>query len=184
MSDDPTNKHLHNLVAKIQEDVSTKLQTENDSSNVLLKGHLLIENLLDEVLAAFDLRPDRGWRAGFHDKVSTLNKIVKNEELKSLHKLINEIVPLLFSLNDVRNDLAHNIRFSLSESSVNQVGMHLGSAYVLVKYESGHAEIRKNLVYCLETAAWKLGLILFNQIETLKRKQAEQAKAQQKPAVN
>lgn len=161
------NKHLENLLEKIVDDFNSRVKSEKEISNVLLKGHLLVENLLQETLVSFDLKIGIN-RISFYEKIKRLSDFNTGEVF--IQSKIKEVVPVLFSLNETRNNLAHNLDFQVSESDVNRIGLNIGSEFILQKYKTGHSNTRENLLFCLNHAIYKLGLIMFLQIEEIKDK--------------
>lgn len=160
------DKHLLDLIERIQYDFNDKVKNENNASNVLLKGHLLIENILEECLSVYDIKTNFISRLSFYEKIKLLSEIIsKNDFLKERMK---NIVPMLFSLNSVRNNLAHDLGFNISEADINNIGLKLGSEYVVKKYEVGHKETRENLLFLLDKIVYELGLIIFLKIDEIK----------------
>jgi hypothetical protein len=160
------NKHLVNLVEKIVSDLNSKVKTETEPATILLKGHLLLENLLEEVLAVFDLqKKQKISRLSFYEKIKLLSGTNSGN---NINPNIKEACDLLFSLNEVRNNLAHDLNFKISESDINKIGINLGSEYIIKKYEIGYKKIADNLIFLLEKTVRSLGLILFIKIELLK----------------
>ncbi|MFZ2252728.1 MAG: hypothetical protein WAW13_00975 [Minisyncoccia bacterium] len=139
------NSHLENLIKKAVTDFNNIVGTETDVSNMLLKGHLYIENLLDEVLAIFDQRVEN---RTFSFKIKTLERVKDKCSLSIQKKDLEDLIPSLYALNSVRNNLAHNLNFSPDETSVNRIGITLGSKYIIEKYENGQDKIKQNLLFC------------------------------------
>lgn len=161
------NKHLTNLVAKIKADFNERVESEENSSNVLLKGHLLIENILEECLAVFDQINIKNRHQGFYVKTKILSEITsKDEEIENARRTI---VPMLFSLNEIRNNLAHDLNFNISEADINKIGVNLGSEYIIRKYDLGHKKVRENLLFLLNNMVHKLGFIIFAKMEEIKK---------------
>ncbi len=161
------NDHLDNLLKKIVDDFNGRVKIEKEISNVLLKGHLLVENLLQETLASLDLKGGIN-RISFYEKVKRLYEFKTNEPI--MQSNIKDISPVLFALNETRNNLAHNLDFQVSESDVNRIGLNIGSEFVLQKYKTGYSNTRENLLFCLKYIVHKVGLIMFLRIEELKDK--------------
>lgn len=160
------NKHLMDLIERIQSDFNDKVKNEDNASNVLLKGHLLIENILEECLSVYNIKTNFISRLSFYEKTKILSEIInKNDFLKERMK---NIVPMLFSLNNVRNNLAHDLGFNISEADINNIGLKLGSEYIVKKYEVGHKKTRENLLFLLDKMVHELGLIIFLKIDEIK----------------
>ncbi len=165
------NVHLNNLIKRIVDDFDDRVGKENEPSNILLKGHLLIENLLQEILAIFDMTDENIARMSFHNKITCLTKIKSTDYIQ---KIILKLIPQLTSLNEVRNDLAHNFNFSINESDVDKMGNNIGSQYVIKKYESGHKNIKNNLLFVLNHIVRELGSTIYIKIEDIKREKEKQ----------
>ena len=175
------NKHLDNLYNKVTEDFKKTVGIETDISNYLLKGHLFVENLLDEVLAVYDV-PITNWkRLTFYEKISLISKINPQFPTKSEYDYFCEdrdlIVRALYALNDVRNELAHNLLFQISESTVNRIGVVLGSEFIMHKYNHGQKKVRENLSFCMEKICNKLGFIIWSRTEDLKSQLEKSSKS-------
>jgi hypothetical protein len=56
MNEEKTNDYLDNLIKRVLSSFNDRVINENDSSGVLLKAHLLTENVLEECLAVFDIK--------------------------------------------------------------------------------------------------------------------------------
>ena len=184
---DKQNPHLDNILKKVVGDFDKRVKAESDISNVLLKGHLLIESLLLEVLAVLNVNEVRRiTRLSFHEKVKCLDDQRQSEDLKDssiIKQTIHELAPALFALNDVRNNLSHRIDFQVTESDVDRIGVNSGSAFILQKYESGHSRVRENLLFCLNRIEERLGLIIFIRVEYLKKNQNNSKPDKKKGAV-
>ncbi len=161
------NNHLVNLVDKILEDFNKRVKSEQDISNVLLKGHLLVENMLREDLAILDITKGIN-RISFYEKTKRLSET--STGTVEMLGIVKEIVPILFALNETRNNLAHNLEFKVSETDVNNIGLNIGSSFILQKYKTGSSNTRENLLFCLDYIVDKLALIIFVRIEELKTK--------------
>jgi hypothetical protein len=84
--------------------VSQHLPKGNDLTLVALKGHLLVEKALDEVIATGCVEPQ-------HLEKVEIPFRVKAALARALfgHILWRGVWPLIKSLNTIRNDLAHNL---------------------------------------------------------------------------
>lgn len=157
--------HLINLVDKIVKDFGQTIAKESDPSNILLKGQLFVENLADELLVIFDINPNR---KTFSKKIECLNGIKAGEYLD---KKIKRIVRSLYAINEVRNNLAHNLNFKPDESSVNRIGITLGREFILKKYEVGYEEVSINLIFCLQRVSSELGSSIYIKAKEIKREE-------------
>jgi len=163
---DEEKKHLDNLISRVTSDFNEKVKSETNPSNVLLKGHLLIENILEECLAACDLRVSR--RSGFYEKTKNLSDFKTSDN--NINKSIKVVVPMLFALNEIRNNLAHDLSFNISEADINKIGLNLGSLYIYKKYLTGHKEVRENLLFILNRMVHNLGFIIYCKLDDFKSK--------------
>lgn len=167
------NKHLENLIEKTLVGISDIKNKETDLSNILLKGHLFIEALLEELLAAYSLNKQFSiGRASFYKKVDKLSDLcAKNQTLTPTEKeQLNNLIPLLHALNSVRNNLAHDLNFKVSEADINKIGINIGSEFILQKYETGHSDLKNNLIFCLNKIVEIIGSSIYIKVELLKTK--------------
>lgn len=94
-------------------------QTEQEDILVLvLKGHLVIEALLVELIQLTE-NSDQPWRWNFPNKV---NKCIE------LNYLTAEMGAALLNLNDLRNDLAHILGNSITFDRVFELAQKVGNA--------------------------------------------------------
>lgn len=159
------NPHLQNIIKKVTSDFASTVKNEEVPLNLLLKGHLFIENLLEEVLAAFDVKGNLN-RKSFYEKTRSLSEIGTKEE--HIKVQIAAITPLLYAINEARNNLAHNLHFEVNEGAVNKIGILMGSEFILNKYEVGHNNVTENLLFCLNEIVVELGGIIYMRVENLK----------------
>ncbi|MFC1224560.1 hypothetical protein ACFE6N_12170 [Pedobacter sp. BG31] len=84
------------------------LDSKNDLELLLLKGHLLIEIILQTVLKRNNITESENY--SFHRKIVALERItvVDNEENKRL------IIQYLKSINRIRNKIAHDFHFDIN----------------------------------------------------------------------
>lgn len=83
------------------------LDTKKDLELILLKGHLLLETILETVLKRNDIKnPDN---YSFHRKIIALESIDFKEKFKR-----EFIVSSLHEINKLRNKLAHEFHFDIS----------------------------------------------------------------------
>lgn len=166
------NKHLENLIKKTLGGITEIIAKESDLSNILLKSHLFIETLLEELLAAYSLNKQFSiGKSSFYRKTEKLSDLCqKNKNLTSTEKEhLDNLIPLLHSLNTVRNNLAHDLNFNISESDINKIGINIGDSFILKKYETGHSDLKNNLIFCLNEIVTLIGRLIYIKVELLKR---------------
>lgn len=159
------DKHLKNLIDRLMGDFLNRVGKETDAANLLLKGHLLVENLLTEILAAYDVGKNVR-RLSFHEKIKLLGETKCSSDTEVL---IKGVIPVLRSINELRNNLAHEFNFVVTMDDVNKIGIHFGSTFILKKYETNHADVHANLLFCLDLLTYDLGLLLYTRITELKK---------------
>lgn len=158
------NPQLGNILRKIEDDLSKVINKEEDLSNILLKGHLCIENILEELLAVFDLNGSNPLNTeSFSSKVSRVQKMAEKKQDKFMQKLVSK----LRAINDVRNNLAHDIKFTITEADISKIGVNVGSVYIVNKYKIGHSNLKENLLFCLQNTITDIGVVIFNQIRQI-----------------
>lgn len=87
-----------------------QLDSEKNLELILLKGHLLLEIVLDEILARKDIQTKD---FSFHRKIIAFEKIsFKNREKKEF------IISSLRKLNNLRNRLAHEFNFDVKNGEL------------------------------------------------------------------
>nr|VFK43706.1 MAG: hypothetical protein BECKSD772F_GA0070984_11549 [Candidatus Kentron sp. SD]VFK49022.1 MAG: hypothetical protein BECKSD772E_GA0070983_115410 [Candidatus Kentron sp. SD] len=102
------NKNL----AKIMEwAVWANLDKQKDVELIILKGHLIIEVIMDNVLFENDV--EKRSELSFHRKVEKLSHIST-----CASGPIREAVHYLIALNKIRNRLAHEFTFSIDNSGI------------------------------------------------------------------
>ncbi len=138
----PMEEEAIRLIRKQNEEFSKQV-VRGDLSEILLKGHLLIEYYIDHsMLLIFDKN------AKVHKK-SFWNKIT---ELKNSNCFWDHDVAIgcLFSLNKVRNDLAHQLNFEVTISQIDSIGYHLGKEYILKRYSKEDSSEKDLLLWTLQ----------------------------------
>lgn len=95
---------------RIEEKFREHLQYVDDTVLIVLKGHLLVEEALDSILATFAFHPDLLQAASlrFAQKVNIARSM-------SLDEQQNEMWNLALSLNTLRNELAHSLQIEKRE---------------------------------------------------------------------
>lgn len=87
------------------------LDSKKEYEVILLKGHIIIETILDTKLkrcAVINLN-----KLSFYSKIKALEKKSFSES-----NLQAALIDYLFELNRLRNDLAHDFHFKVKESSL------------------------------------------------------------------
>lgn len=74
------NPHLDNLIKKTLDDYDDSVGKQKDGSNMLLRGHLYVENLIDEVLATYDTPAHKIQNQTFSSKLKTLEEISRKKK--------------------------------------------------------------------------------------------------------
>lgn len=96
--DQPNNLHKYENMFNEQMQKPDKLQ------NVLLKGHLIIEAAIDNLIVNIFFHPDHLFKGRF-----TFIQKVQIARSYALRKDENTIWNLILSVNEVRNEVAHNL---------------------------------------------------------------------------
>ncbi len=171
------NRELANLIDKVVLGFNSVVAKENDLSTILLKGHLFLENFLEELIATLDINIGMAvHKLTFAEKIEKLRSYVE-KTTAYLCVDIRNLLPLLSAINQIRNDLAHDYNFSLSEANIDKIGVNLGSKYILNKYTEGRDRTKENLLFCLRTTISDVGRIMYCKICDLKReKEIKEAK--------
>lgn len=105
------------------------IEPEKQPFVILLKGHLLLEYYLNQIVLLYAKGIKNVERRGFFDKVSLL-KTTDGDLFKQ------ETFSSLLRLNELRNRLSHSLNFKITPSEIDTVGFCLGKNYVLAKYEN------------------------------------------------
>lgn len=87
------------------------LDSKTDLELILLKGHLLLENIIDTVLERKNIKNYNNY--SFHKKILTLEKIDFNDTLKK-----DFILSSLKGINKLRNQLAHEFHFDIKNGKL------------------------------------------------------------------
>lgn len=86
------------------------LDNVNDIELILLKGHLIIELVLEDIL--FNLKIEGVNKMSFFRKTTELEKVIVES------KKNKKIISALLLLNKMRNELAHEYGFKVSNSEL------------------------------------------------------------------
>ncbi len=117
------------LIKVLFEDFSKHIEQEKEPFVILLKGHLLLEYYLNQIVLLYVKDARDVEKKGFFGKVSMLESTDKQ-----LFK--QEIFDSLKRLNELRNRLSHSLNFKITESEIDMVGFCFGKSYVLTKYKN------------------------------------------------
>ncbi|MDT8376023.1 MAG: hypothetical protein RQ867_04700 [Mariprofundaceae bacterium] len=96
-----TNDITKEMLEKMQEHMASVDQ----GALIILKGHLLIEEVLSEIISKFVFHPEQldGACLGYPQKVALARSMSLDEHNNEMWQLIN-------SINGLRNELAHSLR--------------------------------------------------------------------------
>ena len=108
------------------DDYEDTVGNEEDTSVILLKGHLLVEYYLEQLMILSADSLGQYSRMGFSQKVEHL----RTRAFKDYPRL----VAILKSLNSTRNNMAHNVRYVVSRGEIDSIGNILGKEYILELY--------------------------------------------------
>lgn len=146
-------KEVIAMVDRLIADFSRHVEAETDLTNVLLKGHLLVENYMSSlVVLLYDTELNVS-RLSFYDKVKRIEE----------KKIINpNYVRSLFALNDLRNAIAHELEYKVTESSIDSIGFYLGKEYIIQKHT--HEGSRELLLWALDEIVTWVFYAIFKEI--------------------
>lgn len=103
------------------------VKSELDPVMVILRTHLFSENLLEEIIM---LRLPRG------DRIMESANLTYNQKLvlvNSFDRLSDNIYCSLKNLNKIRNECAHRLDKSITDSDVTRIGSSLGKEFTNIK---------------------------------------------------
>lgn len=133
--EDPTDKidkEADRLIDKINEDFR-KHVAKGNLSEILIKGHLLVEHYMDHVMLLIFDKKANVRKKSFYTKVKELGKTDCFADKEAT-------IGSLYSLNEVRNELAHQLDFKVTFSQVETIGYNFGKKFVLERYAKGTDE--------------------------------------------
>lgn len=84
------------------------LESKNDPELILLKGHLLLDVVLNRALSKNDIKGTEDF--SFYRKITLLKGIETNDRKK-----LDMVIGLLTDLNRFRNGLAHEFQFDIND---------------------------------------------------------------------
>lgn len=122
---------------RFESDTKKHLPSSLDTTSLLLKGHLLSEYHLGILLVLFGENHDILEKT-FFEKINRC-QVMKILDERNIGSLIR--------LNKLRNRMAHELEYVISESDVDFIGMIFGKEYVIEKLESVGTEKRSKLLY-------------------------------------
>jgi hypothetical protein len=142
--------YVYKLIDKVIDDFSKQLSLEKDLSIILLKGHLLIEYYLNYLIILTHDQEKRVDNLSFYEKIEILenDKCIKTRN----------IIPCLRQLNNVRNNLSHELNYIVSESEIDSIGFLLGKKYIFKKFDIDC----HNTTELRELFMWVINKVLFN----------------------
>jgi uncharacterized protein YutE (UPF0331/DUF86 family) len=121
-------KELHNILGNDTIKFRNATDDLNDSITIILKSHLFVENKIDELLEfIFPKGQILSKKFYFKDKLLIL---------KSTNLIDNQTLDAIRKLNNVRNDIAHNLEFEITENIIDKIGNPLGKDYREMKQET------------------------------------------------
>ena len=104
-----------------------KLSSKKDLELILLKGHLLLEVVLDTVLVTNEIKDSRNF--SFHRKISLLRKVYAMNCGKQ-----DLICSLLSEINQLRNKMAHENGFDINNGEFESWGLVVLENFVGTKF--------------------------------------------------
>ncbi len=121
--------NLHEVKDKREGRIKAHLPKTNDLTLLTLKGHLLVEEVLDEIIHAYCLQPS------YLDDVDIRFQI----KARLARALIGDILPksmwaMVDALNSIRNDLAHRLESQKLRTKI--------EAFVEIKYRN-NSELKR-----------------------------------------
>lgn len=128
------------LIQKSFDDFATHV-AKGDLSEILLKGHLLAEHYLDHVMLIVFDKEAKVDKKSFYVKIKEL----QDKNCFREHKVT---IACLYSLNKIRNELAHRLDFEVTLSQIDTIGYHLGKEYILRRYRDDK-DIKELLLWSL-----------------------------------
>lgn len=116
------------------------LSNIDDPLIVFLKGHLLIEYYMNQLIILYDVvsNPHEINKLSFAQKISEIEKhdnlARQNKNGKVVFKK-ETTLNVLRIINKVRNNLAHELEYTMKESDIDSIGFCLGKDYIYDKYK-------------------------------------------------
>jgi uncharacterized protein YutE (UPF0331/DUF86 family) len=113
------------------------LKSSKDEIVIVLKTHLFVENILDQVITAFLPKPKELLGKTFSDKID----IIKALNLPVVSN--TNTVQKLRALNKIRNKFAHNLDYRINQKDIEplQKGLNLDKTLqtpAILRYTLGH----------------------------------------------
>ena len=137
------DKELGDLIDKqilrFSRDIGKHLSESLEPELLLLKGHLLIEYYLGLLLILNDEKKEI-LEETFYKKI---------QRSKELNIVGDPYMESIFCLNRLRNRMAHELEYTISESDVDSISMPFGKEYILKKMdaiEENHSNSIKKLL--------------------------------------
>ena len=125
------------------EGLNRAIANEQDIVMVILRAHLLTENLLEQLILAGLSRGDRILDEG---NLTYYQKLILTA---ALDLLPDPIISSLRNLNKVRNDCAHQLEKTITENDVSKIGTSLGKKFVEIRHEANFDDLTvlRHLLY-------------------------------------
>ena len=166
------------LIRKVVGDFYKKIDKEKDLSVILLKGHLLIEHYLNYLIIVLHDTTERTDKKSFSEKIDILN----NDGCLGSH-----VIASLRKLNDVRNNLSHELNYRLSESEVDRVGFNLGKKYIFRKFSidcDNDDDLRSLFLFVIDDVLFSVFQPLFKEILKKRKEESENKKIEEQRKTN
>nr|WP_297401303.1 hypothetical protein [uncultured Marinobacter sp.] len=103
------------------------LDAKKDIELILLKGHLILENLIDVALVTNGF--ENKLSSSFHGKAKILKKIEKSSSSE-----LGKLSELLLELNGIRNKIAHEFLYDINDGEVEAWSLSVLSSFEGIKF--------------------------------------------------
>ena len=145
---------IKRLFSQHSDEFQQYIEKEKDLSVILLKSHLLIEYYLDHLILLLKENHGNLRRIGFYEKLQILEK-----QSPFFKKPGGTMLKSLYALNNVRNNLAHQLNFEISQSELDAIGYEIGREYIIEKYKI-NGDRRKLLLWLIKNITGDLYFLL------------------------
>lgn len=112
-----------------------KYWRKDDTLTIVLKSHLFIENLLDEIFSLSIPNPSHIIEMKFYDKIRIF---------EALNFSSSEIVAKLLAINSIRNKYSHNLKFEIKTKDIQQLIKNLDT-----KGMNNQTKLKYGIVYTI-----------------------------------
>ena len=144
------NTMNENLTKIVEWAFWANLESESNVELILLKGHLFMEVLLNYVLAENGLKTHTNY--SFYRKVHSLLLVTYGQTVTP-----NRIAPYLFRLNNLRNNLAHDFSYDITNGDIEKWSLDVLAQFDVVK--NTRYTFRTRIVHAFAALARALGEI-------------------------